>query len=181
MFAYDAVIYVRAKTAGAISSKLSKPLQTVAMWFQNAGLSINLRKTMSVCFASRFRSNTEEINLQMKGYKIEQVPEINYLGMFLFTNLNYTAISKKSVAKANLYTFRLIREYQPFHAAHTFLHSMILSHIRCCISSWSPSVIAIRPLQMIYNRADKIQDKKPIRSHHCISLINLKMLTFGEL
>lgn len=83
MYADNAVVYVRGKSVHAVSDELAKYLQSVAVWFQNAGLSLNVKKTMSVCFASRFKSISEELNLRIMGHKIQQVSEVKYLGLVL--------------------------------------------------------------------------------------------------
>lgn len=181
MYADDVVIYVCGESVHAVSNELSQHLEAVAAWFENAGLSLNVKKTLSVCFSSRAKTPTEELNLEINGQKIKQVPQIKYLGLVLDSHLNFESHIKKvcGVAKANLYTFKVIRDCLPFHAAQIFMHSMIFSHINYCITSWSQAnVTATMPLKRIYNRAAKILAKKPIRSHHCVSLVQLKMLNF---
>lgn len=183
MYADDAVVYVRGRSVQSFSDELTKHLQNVAVWSQNAGLTLNVKKTMSICFASRFKSIPDELNLWINGQKIQQVSEVKYLGLILDSQLKFDSHIKKicRVAKANLYTFRLIRDCLPFHAAHTFMHAMIFSHISYCICTWSQATVTtIKPVQMIYNRAVKILDKKPIRSHHCISLRKLNILSFAN-
>lgn len=184
MYADDVVMYVRGKTVSAVSDELSEHLQSVAVWFQKAGLSLNIEKTKCVCFSSKSKSINTDLQLQINGENIEQVSEMKYLGLVLDSKLSFKSHIKKvcRIARANLYTFRLIRDYLPFHAAHTFMHCMIFSHINYCICSWSQAnKTTIKPLQIIYNRAVKILDKKPIRSHHCLSLDKLKIMSFENL
>ena len=58
---------------------------------------------------------------------------------------------------------------------------MIFSHLSFCVTSWSQAASTItKPLRMIYNRAIKILDRKPIRSHHCHVLQKLNMLSFDN-
>lgn len=80
------------------------------------------------------------------------------------------------VAKANLHTFRLIRDCLPFHAANTFMQAMIFSHLSYYVTSWSQAAPTItKPLMIIYNRAIQILDRKPIRSPHCHVLKKLNV------
>lgn len=71
MYADDAVVYVRGRSVQSVSDELTKHLQNVAVWFQNAGLTLNVKKTMSICFASRFKSIPDELNLWINGQKIQ--------------------------------------------------------------------------------------------------------------
>lgn len=56
MQAYDAVIYIHERTVSTVADELSKHLQIVSAWFLNAVLSLNIKKAMSVCFASKIKS-----------------------------------------------------------------------------------------------------------------------------
>ena len=82
-------------------------------------------------FSSRAQSSSEvhELKLKINGRCIEQVSEVKYLCLILDSHLNFekhvNMVSK--VAKANLHTFRLIRDCLPYHAANSFVHSMIFS------------------------------------------------------
>ena len=85
------------------------------------------------------------------------------------------------VAKANLHTFRLIRDCLPYHAANSFMHSMIFSYLGYCVTSWSHAAsTTIKPLMMIYDQAIQILDRKSIRSHHCHVLKKFNMLIISR-
>lgn len=83
------------------------------------------------------------------------------------------------MVRINLNCFRLIRKYISIEAAHVFIHAMILSHISYCITVWTQtSDSLIKKIEMLYNRALKIMDKKPNRWHHCNVKKNFYMLSF---
>ena len=181
MYADDAVIYAHGTTATAVSKKLTEYLEAVANWLDNSCLTLNVDKTVSMCFSSGRRPTPTTLNISINNQSITQVSEVNYLGLILDYHLKFDKHVKKisKIVKLNLYTFRLIRECLTFEAAKIFLHSMILSHFNYCITAWSqasPSVV--KPLKGLYNRAIKILGKRPIRSHHCNVLRDLKMLSF---
>lgn len=106
MYADDAVVYVSGKNINNITAQLQHHLDAVSVWFQNSGLTLNVSKTVSVCFSSRCFPR-EELHLTIYGEDIEQVKEVKYLGLILDSHLTFESHIKKvsRTAKANLRTF----------------------------------------------------------------------------
>ena len=75
----------------------------------------------------------------------------------------------------NLYNFKQIRGSLSDAAALMFLHSMILSHLNYCMSSWSMSGSTIlKPVELLYKKALKT----PFSYHHCNILEKYDWLSF---
>ena len=188
MYADDTVIYVPGRTNTSISTQLTDHLESVSKWLERSCLTLNIKKTVSICFSSRTRSSlnvndTTKLDLKINGQPVDQVTEVKYLGLRLDPHLKFEkhvqAVNR--AAKANLYTFKMIRNCLTSHAANIFMHSMIFSYLGYCATVWSQAgLTVIRPLEMIYNRAVKILDRKPIRFHHCHVIKKLNILSFDN-
>lgn len=113
--------------------------------------------------------------------ELQLVKEFKYLGVLLDYTLSFKSHIKmiSRIIKFNVSNFNQFRRSMTDHAAMTFLHSMIFSHISYCITSWSLTGISIlKPIERLYNRALKILDKKAFSYHHCKILTKYKLLSF---
>ncbi len=114
-----------------IEEKLSRNLEKVSAWLDASFLTLNT-KTKSICFSLTKLLVTESLNIRIKVEIIEQVSEEKYLGMILGSQLNFKSHVKKlcKTIKANLTSFRIIRNCLTYDHTFLFLNSMILSLIR---------------------------------------------------
>ncbi len=84
--------------------------------------------------------------------------------------------------KFNLVNFRLIRNSLSKEAAKVYFHSMILSHITYCLTSWfNTHDIVLKPLELLYKQALKILDKKQFSFHHCHILNTYNLLSWENI
>ncbi len=115
-----------------IEEKLSRNLEKVSAWFDASFLTLNTKKTKSICFSLTKLLVTESLNIRIKVEIIEQVSEEKYLGMILDSQLNFKSHVKKlcKTIKVNLTSFRIIRNCLTYDHTFWFLNSMILSLIR---------------------------------------------------
>ncbi len=183
MYSDDTVIYVSARNCVEIEEKLSRNLEKVSAWLDASFLTLNTKKTKSICFSITKLSVTESLNIRIKNEIIEQVSEEKYLGMILDSQLNFKSHVKKlcKTIKANLTSFRIIRNCLTYDHAFLFLNSMILSHIVYGLSIWSQTNQCItNQVECLYNRALKVLDRKQIRYHHCQILSKYKILSFAH-
>ena len=179
----NAVIYADVKTAAAVSHTLNEHLETVALWLDRSCLALNVNEIVSICFSSGRRPTPIALNININNQSISHVTEVKYLGLMLHAHLNFEKHIKKiiNLVRLNLFTFRLIRDCLTFEAANIYLHSMIFSHLGCCVTAWSQaSHSAIKPLERLYIHALKTLGKRPIRSHHCNILRDLNVLSFDN-
>ncbi len=107
----DDMVYVSGGNCVEIEEKLSRNLEKVSAWLDASFLTLNTKKTKSICFSIRKLPVTESLNIRIKDEIIEQVSEEKYLGMILDSQLNFKSHVKKlcKTIKANLASFRIIR------------------------------------------------------------------------
>lgn len=67
-------------------------------------------------------------------------------------------------------------------AATMYMHSMILSHMTYCLTSWSQANhTTLKPLQSLYKQTLKVLDKKPRQFHHCAILTKYNLLSWENM
>ncbi len=67
-------------------------------------------------------------------------------------------------------------------AALMYMHSMIISHITYCLTTWSQaSITTLKPLEFLYKQSLKTLDKKSVQFHHCSILKKYNLLSWDNL
>ncbi len=67
-------------------------------------------------------------------------------------------------------------------AALIYMHSMIISHITYCLTTWShASITTLKPLESLYKQSLKTLDKKSVQFHHCSILKKYNLLSWDNL
>jgi len=114
----------------------------------------------------------------LKGEELEIVSEFKYLGLTLDSTLSF----KKHVKKiSNKVKFNL-RNFKQNVAAKVFLHSMILSHMEYCCTSWTlTGMKTFKSIELLYKNALKVLDKKPMSFHICKILQKHNILSIENL
>lgn len=183
MYADDTVVHVSAKTSSLAGEHLTKALINISKWLESSHLSLNVKKTVSMCFSIRNRPLSDIFEVQIKKEVIEVVNEVKYLGIILDNNLKFDNhvkyICKK--VKPNINCFRFIRRDLSCHTAKLYMHAMIFSHLSYCITSWSQaSPSKLKPIFSIYKQTIKIMDRKPMKWHHCDVLTKHQLMGFDS-
>ncbi len=182
MYADDTIIYVSAKTPEMAAEILSEEMSGVSQWLQNNHLTLNYKKTVSVCFSIKKKANAN-YGVKINEIEIDQVDEFKFLGVILDSQLKFDRHVKKlcKTVKINLNCFRLIRQYIPLKAAQQYMHAMIFSHLSYCITVWGQAnQTTLVPIRSLYKQALKIMDQKPIRWHHCRIIQKFNLLSFDS-
>ncbi|KAF7644919.1 hypothetical protein LDENG_00213430 [Lucifuga dentata] len=135
----------------------------IAAWFENSCLTLNIKKTVSVCFLSRGRASSENniLNLNVQGQHITQVSEVKYLGLSLGSHVYMFGKHIKMVSRTakRLHFLRVLRKNKlDQRLLVTFYRSTIESVITYCISAWyaGSSAADRKALQRVINTAQKI-------------------------
>ena len=127
MYADDTVIYVSAKTASMAAVQLTQELENISNWLESSQLTLNVKKTVSMCISIRNRPGTDPFKVKIKNETISELSEVKYLGIILDKNLKFGKqvkhICKK--VKPNLNCFRHIRRDLTFKTAQLYMHAMI--------------------------------------------------------
>lgn len=182
MYADDTVVFASATTPQLAAKTLSEEMSGVSPWLRNKHLTLNYKKTVSMCFSIKRKANgnsrvkSDEIEIE-----IDLVEELKFLGVILDSGLKFNRHVEKlcKTVKTNLNCFRLIRQYMPLKAAQQFMHAMIFSHLSYCITVWGQaSQTTMTPIKSLYKQGLKIMDQKPARWHHCQILKKHNLLGF---
>ena len=88
MYADDTVVYVSGESPVVIGSTLTKSLEKVFNWLKKSCLTLNLRKTKSMCFSITRKWIINDLNIKMNEL-IDQVEQEKYLGVILDSQLNF--------------------------------------------------------------------------------------------
>lgn len=178
MYADDTVIYASARTPTIVAETLTKEMEGISQWLKENHLTLNFKKTVSMCFSIRGKI---KCTIKIDQEAIEEVEELNFLGIILDHQLKFnTHINKLcKTVRTNLNCFRMIRHHIPVKAALLFFHAMILSHLSYCVTVWGQaSQTTVKPIMSLYKQALKIMDQKPIMWHHCLIVQKYKLLNF---
>ncbi len=81
----------------------------------------------------------------VKAEKLKVVSDFKYLGVILDSILTFQKHAKmvSKIIPFNLANFRHIRPCLTIEAAKLFMHSMIFSHSKYCLTSWSQASTTI--------------------------------------
>ena len=183
MYADDSVIFMHGNSTARVADQLTDSLQHIKKWLNQNCLQLNVSK--SVCmFFSKTKIHCPEPEVVVDGERLRVVSDFKYLGVLIDNNLTFKEHIKKvsKCVKFNLSNFRHIRSCMSTKAALMYMHSMILSHITYCLTTWSQaSNTALKPLLSLYKKTLKVLDRKSNNYHHCHILLKYKLLNWENL
>ena len=87
------VIYASAKTASKAADHLTQALKRVTHWLEMSHLTLNVKKTVSMCISIRNRPVNDLFEVKIKNEIITVVNEVKYLGIILDKNVKFDKIS----------------------------------------------------------------------------------------
>ena len=89
LYADDTAIFVRGKTVEGINRVLNSELNHVSRWLQKNFLTLNVKKTKTMLFATKRKLATsiESLKVYIKKDPIENVQSLKYLGIWLDPSL----------------------------------------------------------------------------------------------
>lgn len=160
---------------------MTRALINISTWLEQSHLTLNVKKTVAICFSIRARSSESFFNVCINDEIVEEVKETKYLGVIIDNNLRFQSQVKRvcKKVKLNLNCYRFIRRELSSQAALLYLHAMIFSHLSYCLTSWSQtSPSTLKPVVSLYKQAIKVFDRKPRRWHHCDIIHKHNLFTF---
>ena len=95
LYADDTAIYASAKTSSEAAEILSSFLSRVCHWLYDNKLTLNNKKTVSMCFAIKNTPQSEDFCMTLQGEEIEMVKDFKYLGVVLDSRLKFDRHVKK--------------------------------------------------------------------------------------
>ena len=132
------------KDINDISSFINKELDKLSDWLDANKLSLNTGKTKFMMFRKKcgLIQPGKILDIQLKGSKIEMVPEFNFLGFLISDDLTWNNHQQKvqtKISKVNGFLSKL-RYCLPRHTLKTIYNSMILPHLQYGITLWGSNV-----------------------------------------
>lgn len=158
LYVDDTVIFTKAKNPDEAARVLSTALTHIQTWFTRSCLILNAKKKKKHLFLSKQSTTTKlsHSGVFLGTEELEVVNEFKYLGVIIDSKLSFInhvkMLSKK--IKFHLHNFKQIRGSLSDAAALMFWHSMILSHLSHCITSWSMTGSTIlKPLELLHKKS----------------------------
>ena len=76
MYADDTVVFVPAKTTQLAAKTLSEEMSGVSQWLRHNHLTLNYKKTASMCFSIKIKAN-ENSRVKIDEIEMDQVNDFN--------------------------------------------------------------------------------------------------------
>ena len=132
------------KDINDISNFINKELDKISDWLDANKLSLNTGKTKFMMFRKKcgLIQPGKILDIQLKGSKIEMVPEFNFLGFLLSDDLtwnNHQQKVQKKISKVNGVLSKL-RYCLPRHTLKTIYNSLVLPHLQYGITLWGSNI-----------------------------------------
>ena len=157
-FADDTVIYANAKSVEDVEHQLNKDLSSIANYFDNNDLIVNLKKgkTESLLFGTSKKLNKKELELNYNTHKIHNVNKYKYLGITLDPALNLSENFDIAYKKASS-RLRLMHHLTPYltsNASITIYKSVVIPILTYCgITNMNLNATQLNKLSMLEGRA----------------------------
>ena len=104
-------------------------------------------------FFSKSANKDSEPAMLLAGRKLLVMNEYKYLGIVIDSQLTFKTQVKKVVNRIK-FNFRYIRNNLTNEASKLYMHAMILSHINCCLTSWTQtSITTLQSVERLYKQA----------------------------
>ena len=137
-------------------------------WFKANKLSLNMQKSNYIIFKPRQRRNELTLSTEMDGFKMNQVKEVNFLGVILDETLSWkphisqvVSAFSKSVSVIRKSSFCLTRT-----GLCTLYYSLVYSYLQYCILVWGSTYPThLRRLVLLQKRIIRIISKKSFDAH----------------
>ena len=157
-FADDTNVFIVDNNLQALYEKGNSELENIDNWMVANKLSININKTNYILFqtpksqASKVVSN---LQLRLRNNVVEKVSSARFLGVIINENLSWKIHIDmiKHKMRAGLGAVMRIRSILSPKAMLSLYHSLLLSHVRYCITNWCfGNESKVQELQRICNK-----------------------------
>ena len=177
-FADDTNIFITGKNIQSVYSKTNLELKNIDEWMTANKLTVNSAKTKYLLFTPR-KSNYSVSNTSFEVYfrsnTIEKVSSIRFLGVIINENLSWKEHMNmiKRKIRSSLGSIMRVKPCLTTKAMLILYNSLILSHLRYCITSWCyGNRTIINQLQRICNKF--IRAMYGIKRRGCVKNVMIK-------
>ena len=160
MYADDTTLYSSASTINELAISLNQDLERVSNWVRENKLALNVTKTKSIVFGSRYMlADDPQLHLSMSGTPIEQVKKTKLLGVLLDSQLSWSGHIDCIITKMGrgLAMVRKCSTYLTPSVMGQVIQSLVFCHLYYCPVIWSAANISdLNKLQLVQNRAARL-------------------------
>ena len=129
LYTDDTVIYVSAKDAATLESRLNIDLQSISKWFFGNLLTLNENNCKFVLFGSLQKLKSfKNFSLCINDYNLERTDSFKYLGVTISQNMTWQDHISLIVNKVNqrLGVLRRVKQMLPLQSRRTLHNSLVL-------------------------------------------------------
>ena len=160
LFADDTTLYISHNNLRYAKWCINEDMTRIIDWFRANQLTLNLTKTVCMCFGKSVLKDSK--NILLGGTLIPIVSTTKFLGVWLDSNLNWDphlrTLYEKIIRNTNL--LRVVKNSFPSHVKKIIYYSHIYSHLMYGILIWGNGLC-----QSKINKLQKLQNK-------CVQLID---------
>lgn len=147
----------------AVEEKMNKHLDKVANWLSLNKLSLNIEKTVYMTLGSYVDSLPRDMNIVIRGKKVNRVDHCKYLGVIFDHNLKWNKHIENILKKTKylIFLFKKLTKFMNINTLKMVYHALVHSIITYGIIAWGGAYFNYKNLlQSFQNNILKIIDKK---------------------
>jgi hypothetical protein len=155
----DLCVYTSSNNIEDIEKKLQLDLNSIQLWCDENGMTINSSKTKSIIFYNNKPKEESKLNLTINSENIENVTIIKYLGLFIDSKLSFSYHFDKVCKDMTSKLYLINRQKHTFSNIYLkiFSTSLIISKLDYCFIVWGNlSITQYTRLDRIMYRAAKL-------------------------
>ena len=185
LYADDTVIYCCCSSSQERSEKLNRHLLSVAKWLNEHKLTLNLKKTKCMLIGSNRKLESKvALTLSIRDYKVDNVCNFKYLGIFISADFTWTNHVEYIASKVNqrLGLPKRIKHLLPIKLRLLYYNSLVMPLFDYADLVWGykHNVNLMSSLQILQNKAAKIVLDRHYYSSASHALATLKWVTLEK-
>ena len=144
----------------------------------------NIQKSNYIIFKPRQRRDELNLSIEMDGFKMNQVKEVNFLGVILDETLSWKPHISQVASKVSESVGVILKSsfYLTRKALCTLYYSLVYSYLQYCILVWgSTCPTNLRRLVLLQKRTVRIISKKGFDAHTNLLFKSLMILKLEDI
>ena len=101
LFADDTNLFFSHFGSTTLMNLVNSEMLKLSDWFKANKLSLNIQKSNNIIFKPRQRADEFTLSIEMDGFKMNQVKEVNFLGVFLVETLSWKPHNSQVASKVS--------------------------------------------------------------------------------
>ena len=153
-------------------------------WLSENKLTPNLAKSNYIVIPSTKNNTIDNLNIFLRGTRLQKVKKATYLGVQLDENLNWKEHIDSLCSKISpvVGVLSKVRWVLPERICRLLYMSLIHCHLMYCLEVWGcASNLALHPLEVIQKRIIRLMSFAPYQSHTAHLFESLEIMTVRKL